>query len=238
MIIAIVVAAGKGTRMKGTVRKQYLALAGKPILNHTLTAIASCGKIDTIFLVIPGDDFTYCRQKILSGNNFSSKVKLVRGGKERQESVYNGLVSIRDKNGIIVIHDGVRPFIQTEEIEECIRGAENYGACILGVPAYETLKRVDKNGNVLKTLNRGNLRFAQTPQAFKYSVIMEAFEKAKTDCYTGTDDAALVERTGKHVKIIDGSRFNIKITTQEDLVFADALMKIRSDSKQNRFLPK
>jgi len=223
MVSAIIVAAGKGIRMKGMMRKQYLDLSGRPVLAHSIMTFDSCSLVDEIFLVIPREDVEYCQKKIISLLDLKNHINLVHGGDKRQDSVYNGLKAITKNTETVVIHDGVRPFIQPEDLKECILVSKKYGACILGTPASDTLKRVNKSDIIETTLSRENIWLAETPQAFKYDLILNAHETARRDGYVGTDDASLVERMGKDVKIINGGRFNIKITKKEDLVIAKAM---------------
>jgi 2-C-methyl-D-erythritol 4-phosphate cytidylyltransferase len=223
MVSAIIVAAGKGIRMKGTMRKQYLDLSGRPVLAHSIMAFDSCSQVEEIFLVVPKEDVEYCQNKILSLLDLKNQINLVHGGAKRQDSVYNGLQAIAKNTDTVVIHDGVRPLIHPEKLKECILASKKYGACILGTPASDTLKRVDKSGIIETTLPRENIWFAQTPQAFQYDIIIKAHETARRDGYVGTDDASLVERLGADVKIINGSKFNIKITKKEDLAVAKAM---------------
>ena len=225
MVTAIIVAAGKGVRMQGSLRKQYLPLAGLPILAHTLTVLAECELVGQIYLVIPQDDFDFCRERILNRIKLAATVNLVAGGARRQESVYRGLQQLDPGCRIVVIHDGVRPFVQHDQITACINGAQKFGACILGIPAYDTLKQVDKSENIVNTITRDAIWLAQTPQAFRYDLVKKAHDQARLDGYQGTDDASLVERLGATVKIIRGSRSNIKITTKEDLEIARALLE-------------
>jgi len=224
MVSAIIVAAGKGVRMNNTTSKQYLDLAGQPILAHSVMAFDACDLIDKIFLVIPKEDIEYCRKNILSLLELKNEIKLVPGGEQRQNSVYNGLQAIDKKTDTVVIHDAVRPFIQSEEIKLCILGAKKFSACIPGIPVSDTIKRVGKSGFIEKTLVRDNIWLAQTPQAFKYELIIRAHEAARHDGYIGSDDSLLVERLGIDVKIINGSKNNIKITVREDLVVARAML--------------
>jgi 2-C-methyl-D-erythritol 4-phosphate cytidylyltransferase len=223
MVSAIIVAAGKGIRMKGTMRKQYLDLSGRTVLAHSIMAFDSCTLVAEIYLVVPKEDVEYCQNKILSLLDLKNQINLVHGGAKRQDSVYNGLQAIAKNTDTVVIHDGVRPLIHPEELKECILGSKKYGACILGTPASDTLKRVDKSGIIEATLPRENIWLAQTPQAFQYDIIIKAHETARRDGYVGTDDASLVERLGANVKIINGGRFNIKITKKEDLAVAKAM---------------
>ena len=223
MVSAIIVAAGKGIRMKGTVPKQYLDLSGRQVLAHSIMTFDSCSLVEEIFLVIPKEDVEYCQNKILPLLDLKNHINLVHGGAKRQDSVYNGLQAINKNTDTVVIHDGVRPFIQPEELKECILGSKKFGACILGTPAGDTLKRVDKSDIIETTLPRENIWLAQTPQVFRFDLILKAHETARRDGYVGTDDASLVERMGEDVKIINGGRFNIKITKKEDLAIAKAM---------------
>ena len=225
MVAAIIVAAGKGIRMRDQMRKQYLALAGRPIIVHTLTVFGQCHRIDHIYLVIPSDDFEFCRRNILGQANLAQKVSLIAGGVRRQDSVYNGLQQVDPNCRVVVIHDGVRPLVQPDHLSACIDGAEKSGACILGIPVHDTLKRIDQAGNVVHTIKRDTVWLAQTPQAFRFDLIKKAHERAISEGYQGTDDASLVERMGSEVSIFQGSRRNIKITHQEDLKFALALLE-------------
>jgi 2-C-methyl-D-erythritol 4-phosphate cytidylyltransferase len=223
---AIIVAAGKGTRMNDSVRKQYIALSGIPVLRHTLNIFDRCQQVNRIILVVPKGDFDFCRDNILRPAMLQKDMRLVAGGLERQNSVYNALQVIEPNDGIVVIHDGVRPFLRQKHLVACIEGALKFGACIIGTPAFDTVKQVNAKNEIVQTHTRDALWLAQTPQAFQANLIKKAHEKAKQDGHVGTDDAALVERLGHTVKIIPGSRNNIKITSQEDLELAQAIMQI------------
>lgn len=225
MVYAIVVAAGKGVRINGAIRKQYIEIDGFPVLYWTLKAIVSCRTVDRIILVIPPDDFSFCINEIIHPLNIQKKTDIVAGGSERQDSVYNGLMAVDNKESTVVIHDGVRPFISPDQIEECAKQAVLHGACILGVPVSDTLKFVNDSGYIEKTVKRDAIWLAQTPQAFNYALIKKAHESAKKDGFAGTDDASLVERLGEKVKIINGSINNIKITTPEDLALARSIFR-------------
>jgi 2-C-methyl-D-erythritol 4-phosphate cytidylyltransferase len=223
MISAVIVAAGKGIRMNDTVQKQYLSLAGRPVLSHTLSVFDECNLISKIFLVVSKKDFVYCRNNILTV--FKKEINLVAGGKKRQDSVYNGLLAVGENDEIVIIHDGVRPFVNKEMLELCIKGARKHGACILGIPAQDTLKQISCSGDIEKTIERNNIWLAQTPQAFKYNMIKRAHEYARMNGHTGTDDANLIEKMGNVVKILKGSKMNIKITTREDLRLAEVMLR-------------
>jgi len=233
MVSAIIVAGGKGLRMGHALRKQYLSLAGMPVLTHTLLPFHENNNINRIYLVVPEDDFEFCKSETLLPYKLDKKVELVPGGFERQGSVYNGLKAVEKsfaagktvvEEEIVVIHDGVRPFIKSDIIELCITGARNSGACITGIPSYDTVKNVSTSGDIRETVERDSIWFAQTPQAFRYSVIKNAHEHSKDSGFFGTDDASLVEFAGVKVKMVNGSRMNIKITTKEDLLLAKAIL--------------
>jgi 2-C-methyl-D-erythritol 4-phosphate cytidylyltransferase len=226
MVHAIIVAAGQGIRMSNTVRKQYIALDGIPILSRTLGVFDRCDLIDQIIMAVPKDDIDYCRNEIIPAANMKTEAILVAGGKRRQDSVYNSLKNIETDDSIVLIHDGVRPFVNPEHLVACIKGAQKHGACILGIPAFDTIKHVNAKNEIVGTEKRDSIWLAQTPQAFQLELIKKAHEIAIQEGFTGTDDASLVERLGGIVKIIPGSRNNIKITNQEDLKLAQALLQI------------
>ena len=220
MVSAIIVAAGKGTRMQDTQRKQYLSLAGLPILTRTLVVFDKCELVEQIVVVVPQDDFNFCRKNILEPAGLAAKILLAPGGRRRQDSVFNGLQAVDPACSIVAIHDGVRPFLQVDQLVECIEGARESGACIMGVPACETLKQVNASDHIIRTLKRDDVWLAQTPQTFHYDLIRNAHERARGEGYSATDDAGLVERLGAAVKMVTGSRHNIKITIPEDLEMA------------------
>jgi len=229
MVFAIVVAGGKGVRMRQSIPKQYLMLDGKPLIGHTLIAVDACKKIDKVILVIPPDDVNACDQ-MMDRLVLKKRPLPVAGGAQRQASVYNGLCAIdadARADDIVIVHDGVRPFVTPAMLNACIAGAGETGACITGIPAFDTLKRIDPGGYVQKTIPRKMIRMVQTPQAFEYGLLKSAHETALKQGFTGTDDAALVENRGIGVKIVNGSRFNIKITTEDDMVLARMFIQQR-----------
>lgn len=222
---AIIVAAGQGLRMNDIKKKQYLSIAGLPVVVHTLRVFDTCEAIDEIVLVVPEEDLNFCREELIPPSGFVKQIILVAGGPKRQDSVYNGLRAIDSDNGIIVIHDGVRPLVTADQLDACIDGARKHGACILGLPAFDTLKRVNINGTIEETLERDTIWLAQTPQAFRYNLILNAHQHARQSGLSATDDASLLEHIGVDVKIIEGSRRNLKITNPDDLKLARILLK-------------
>ncbi|MFH1152207.1 MAG: 2-C-methyl-D-erythritol 4-phosphate cytidylyltransferase [Pseudomonadota bacterium] len=229
---AVVVAGGTGTRMQSQVRKQYLDLGGKPILVRTLIPFCTTPEISHTVLVVPEIDFQTCLDTVLLPHGLTDKVTLAAGGSQRQESVLNGLRAIvsmtssADKT-LVLIHDGVRPFVNSKLINECIRTAREKGACIPVVPVVDTLKRVGDDGTVSETVDRSGLFRAQTPQTFRLDLILDAHIRACAQGLIATDDASLVEALGVPVATVQGNADNIKITNREDLALAELLLRIR-----------
>lgn len=221
-VSAIIPAAGQGLRLGGSVPKQFLHLDGKPILTHTLEAFQNSGLIHSIILVVPENEIDQTRAQWL--NNPPLVKKIIAGGKQRQDSVANGFKELDDDTDIVLVHDGVRPFISLKIIKESIAAANEYGAAITAIAVNDTIKQVNESDLVVQTLDREKLRRVQTPQAFKYDLLKKAFAKAKADSYYGTDEASLIEYIREPVKIINGSELNIKITRKEDLVLAEQIL--------------
>jgi 2-C-methyl-D-erythritol 4-phosphate cytidylyltransferase len=223
-VCAIVVAAGKGKRLDTGLRKQYLQIAGRSILSHTLTRIDACRQVNSIYLVVPAADFDYCNAHILPEVRLRCPLTLVAGGEERQNSVFNALEALAVRSGLVAVHDGVRPLIAPELISKCIKAAARFGACIPGIPIEDTVKKADSANRVVETVDRNGLWLVQTPQVFRADLLYRAHRQAQEDGCRQTDDAALVERIGHRVAIVDGSKTNIKITTASDLEIATALL--------------
>ena len=231
MVHAIIVAGGRGTRLPGHIAKQYLDLAGKPLLSHTVSVFCACEAIDAVVLVVPEADIDYCREHVLPLCTPPRDILLVAGGAERQASVCNGLKAVRGRDqDIVLIHDGVRPFVAQAMIRSCIDGLAHADACIAAVPAADTLKSVGRQNRIARTIDRENVWLAQTPQAFRYGIIRHAHEAAASTNVTATDDAVLLERAGKTVTVIPGSPLNIKITTPDDLSLAHAIFNTPQNS--------
>ena len=222
---AIIVAAGQGRRMGTKVSKQFLEFEGKPILAYTLKKFQDCKEIDEIIIVTNEENIDYCKLNIVDRYSFDKVKDIVAGGSERQFSVYNGIMQVSKSSDIVLIHDGVRPFVKIENILDTIKGAIDNRACILGVKAKDTIKITNKNNIIINTPNRDDLWHIQTPQAFEYKLIKESYESALKDGIYVTDDAMIVERLGIDVMIAEGSYDNIKITTMEDLILCNALIE-------------
>jgi 2-C-methyl-D-erythritol 4-phosphate cytidylyltransferase len=227
--LAIIPAGGSGTRMGGDVPKQYLMLGGIPVLVHTLMAFQEASLVDAIFLVLPDEDVPEVPQKILSPYNLVKVNRILPGGARRQDSVKMGVDQLGSDYDLVVIHDGVRPFVSPPMINDAINAAAQYHAVTVGLPVTDTIKKVDGRGWVSETVNRDQLWLTQTPQVFSAPLLKKAYESAYADHYYGTDDAALVERIGEKVVMIRGSCDNIKITTVADLEWGELMLKIRQD---------
>ncbi|HEX9078919.1 MAG TPA: 2-C-methyl-D-erythritol 4-phosphate cytidylyltransferase [Desulfuromonadaceae bacterium] len=223
---ALIPAAGMGKRMGASINKQYLALGGLPIVARTLSVFEQADCIDAIYLVIPADEIPFCREHVVAACGFRKVVEIVPGGKERQNSVMNGLNAIARQaapDDVVVIHDGVRPFITRDLLRESIDVARSFDGALVAVPAKDTIKSV-RDGVVVSTPPRETLWQAQTPQAFRFGRIHAAHLAAEREGFMGTDDASLVERDGGRICIVTGDYRNIKITTPEDLILAEAFL--------------
>jgi len=223
-VTVLIPAAGMGARMGAAVNKQYLLLDERPILAHTLAVFDRHPRVDHIFVISPSSEIDYCRTEVIDRYGFGKVRELVAGGAERQESVRNGLDACRtDEDDVVLVHDGVRPFLPAALVGRAVDAAGRHGACAVGVPVKDTVKEVD-GGMITGTPDRQRLWLAQTPQAFRFGLIREAHARALREDFRGTDDASLVERLGRPVAMLEGSYRNIKITTPEDLVLARALL--------------
>jgi len=221
---AIIAAGGRGERVGGSLPKQFIEIKKKPLLVYTVENFEKCELIDEIMLVVPEEYVGLCSYQIVDVFNFRKIRKIISGGKERQDSVYKALLSLPGDTDIVVINDGVRPFIRVEKIIKSIEMCQKDKAVILALPINETVKRVEDKF-VVTTLDREKLWVAQTPQTFEYKLILEAYKKASEAGFIGTDDSSLVERIGFKVKVLEGDYENIKITTPEDLVLAEKILE-------------
>lgn len=224
--IALIPAAGMGKRMGASINKQYLQLNGLPIVARTISIFDQSPLIDEIYLVIPADEIPYCQEHIVSACGFKKIAAIIPGGKERQDSVLNGLNAMRNNvadNDIVLIHDGVRPLVTEKMLRDSITVARNHDGALVAVPTKDTIKTV-ADGIVVDTPPRDTLWQAQTPQSFRFGIIHAAHISAKKDSFLGTDDASLIERRGGKVCIVHGDYRNIKITTPEDLILAEAFL--------------
>ncbi|HWX91332.1 MAG TPA: 2-C-methyl-D-erythritol 4-phosphate cytidylyltransferase [Terriglobales bacterium] len=235
-VVVIIPAAGLGTRMasaggakarKATPSKQFTDLGGTPILIHTLRKFAATPRVAEIYVALRKDEIRGFRERLEkeAKDLLQKKVELVEGGEHRQHSVANALAAVSaQSDDIILVHDAVRPFVTSAIIDEVIEGAKKFGAAIAGMPAVDTVKQVERTANgalITSTVPRERVVMAQTPQGFRYDILKNAFDEAATDGFIGTDEASLVERSGKEVAVVMGSARNLKITTPADMLLAE-----------------
>ncbi|WP_339201211.1 2-C-methyl-D-erythritol 4-phosphate cytidylyltransferase [Peribacillus sp. FSL P2-0133] len=216
----VIPAAGQGKRMKAGKNKLFIELSGIPIIVYTLRVFEEDPDCRGIILSINPAEKDYFSQ-LIAAYGLKKVKKLVMGGKERQQSVYNGLQHAGEE--IVLVHDGARPFINVGQISELTTAASLHGGAVIAVPVKDTIKKASNN-KVVETVERSSLWAVQTPQAFRVSILKSAYEQAEADAFLGTDDASLLERINEQVVIIEGNYDNIKITTQEDLYFAEAIL--------------
>ena len=219
----IIAAGGIGSRMGTDCPKQFLQLREKPVIIYTLQKFNICDSIHEIVIVVPPDDIERS-QKLVDRWQIQKVSQIVAGGKERQNSVENGLNALSDQTDIVLVHDAVRPFVPIQKIIDIIDAVRQYGTAILAVPEKCTIKEID-NGWIQKTVDRTNLWQAQTPQGVQKELLIKAFQSLKDKPIQVTDTVSLIERMGHPVKLVHGDPKNIKITTPEDLIFAEAIAK-------------
>lgn len=232
----IIVAAGAGRRMNLDINKQYIKLDEKEMITHTIDVFYKDRNIDEIVVCIKEEEEYFFVNEIINKYNFEN-IKIAYGGKERQDSIFNGLQKIDENCDIVLIHDGARPFVSHEIIKESIEVAKEKQAAVVGVPVRDTIKVVE-DGIIKHSPQRSTLWSAQTPQTFKYDLIIKAYEEAYKDNYYGTDDSMLVERIGQSVAMVMGSYENIKITNQEDINVAEQILELRKKSKKSNKVKK
>jgi len=223
-VSAVIPAAGMGSRMERDMNKIFIIMENRPILAHTLEAFQECDEVDEIILVAKHEELEYLRTSFLQEYPFSKVRGIVAGGDTRQDSVYNGLMSVDPACDIVLIHDGARPFVEKRLILDSILGVIEHGACVVGVPVKDTIKVIDQEQKIRYTPQRKTLWSVQTPQSFIYEFIVDAHLRAQDESIEATDDSSLVEQLGYPVHMVMGSYSNIKITTPEDLKFAKAIL--------------
>lgn len=226
---AIVLAAGQGKRMGSDVPKQYLSINEKPVIYYSLKVMEE-SDIDEVILVVGKDDMDYCREQIVDKYHFQKTKRIIEGGSERYLSVYNGLCAI-DNIDYVLIHDGARPLIDKKLIARTIEQVKKHQACVVGMPVKDTIKIADENGMVESTPVRDKVWMIQTPQAFNYLLIRNAYDTLMKEMISSvTDDAMVLEQIGgSSIKLIEGSYENIKITTPEDIQLAQLFLSKKSN---------
>ena len=223
-VAAIIVAGGSGKRMGMNIKKQFIELDKKPILAHTIEAFNKCKVIDEIIVVVGKEDKEKVKAEIINRYGYHKVTQIVEGGAERQDSVYNGLMAVKDGVQYVMIHDGARPFISEEIVEKSLSMTKEKQATVVAVPVKDTIKVVNEEYEVEDTPKRSTLWSVQTPQSFKKELLIEAYAYARERNLIVTDDSMLVEAYGKRVHVVEGDYNNIKITTQEDLVLGQAIL--------------
>jgi 2-C-methyl-D-erythritol 4-phosphate cytidylyltransferase len=229
-VYVILPAAGLGTRMAGPQPKQFLALAGVPILIHSLRAFAAVPRVSTIYVAVRKTEIERVQAQIAE-YGFAGRVQVVEGGDNRQQSVSNALAAVpAQSDDIVLVHDAVRPLIDAATIERTIDAVIEHGAAIVGLPAVDTIKQVERTAHgalITSTIPREYVVLAQTPQGFRYGLLQQAFADALADGFVGTDEASLVERAGNPVAVVHGSQVNLKITQPGDLELAEFYLRQR-----------
>jgi 2-C-methyl-D-erythritol 4-phosphate cytidylyltransferase len=227
---AIIAAAGLGRRMQQDTPKTYLQLAGKPILIHTLEIFEKVPEVQEVLVVVHPEDLEFCQEEIIDPYPLKKVLRLVPGGKERQDSVYHALKVLKKEAAdldVILVHDGVRPLVDPDQVRKVVAAARRHGGAILGIPCQDTLKRVNSKGVVVDTVDRQELWQVQTPQAFQAALLWRAYQEAMERGFYATDEAALVEALGETVVVVPSTCLNLKITTPDDLKIAEAILSFR-----------
>lgn len=231
-VLAIIPAAGTGVRMGGELPKQFLSLDGTSIFVYTLRKFAASDAISDIFLGVRGEDRKRVESE-LARENLEKPVRLISGGYSRQETVSKALSQAPEDTEVVVVHDAVRPFVELETIRAAVNAARQEGAAIVGVPSVDTVKQVDRQW-VSATIPRERIVLAQTPQAFRFSILKEANDRAEADGFKATDESSLVERMGQPVMVLMGSDHNIKITKPSDLPLARLFLAQEKEQGESR----
>ncbi|MDD4170780.1 MAG: 2-C-methyl-D-erythritol 4-phosphate cytidylyltransferase [Syntrophomonas sp.] len=221
----VIAAAGKGSRMKSNTNKQYMLLNGRPVLSYSLDFFEKLDIVEEIVVVCGHDEVDLCNREIIRRFKYNKVSAVVPGGKERQDSVWAGLKQLGTDTHLVAVHDGARPLLSVEVFFRLLKEAQYWGAAIPGINSKDTVKLVDRDGFVRQTLDRGSVHAIQTPQVFNYTELLTAYREAQEEDFLGTDDASLFERYIGRVKVVAGDYNNIKITTPEDMIVAEALLK-------------
>jgi 2-C-methyl-D-erythritol 4-phosphate cytidylyltransferase len=234
-VFVILPAAGLGTRMAGPQPKQFLALNGQPILIHSLRAFAAVKRVTAIYVAVRNTEIERVQAQVAE-YGFDDRVQVVEGGDNRQESVSHALAALpANPDDIVLVHDAVRPLIDVATIDRTIDAVIEFGAAIVGLPAVDTIKQVERTAHgalVTSTIPREYVVLAQTPQGFRYGLLKKAFAEATADEFVGTDEASVVERAGLPVAVVHGSQVNLKITQPGDLELAEFYLQQRARSNQ------
>lgn len=213
--------------MGGAIPKQFLALGGQPLVVHTLRVLQASNAIHEIILAVPAAEREYCLTHIVTPHHFSKVTKIVAGGEHRQDSVRHALAKIDREVDLVLVHDAVRPFLTEQMVQQVLEQAAMHGAAIIALPMRDTVKQVGADRMIQRTVDRGPLWLAQTPQAFRRELLERAHQKAHLEGIQATDDAHLIELLGHPVAVVEGSGENIKVTRPEDMVIGEAILAAR-----------
>lgn len=227
-VVALIVAGGKSVRFGGEVPKQFRSVCGRPMLSWAIDSFEKAKSVDQVLVVVPEDYMIYTSEKVIDPYDFSKVIKVVGGGDSRPASVYNGLLALSEATDYVAIHDGARPLVSHEDIDKVVEAAKKDKAAILATKATDTVKRV-RDSFIISTLERDSLYMAQTPQVFQYDMIMDVHREyaGKSGDKWATDDASMVEKKGFKVRTIEPSSPNFKITSADDLLLAETILKER-----------
>jgi 2-C-methyl-D-erythritol 4-phosphate cytidylyltransferase len=234
LAVALVPAAGRGLRMGGSIPKQFLALGGQPLILHSLRVLQASPVITEIVLAVPRNEMDYTLKEIVAKHHFTKVTKVVPGGHERQDSVRHALEAVHDDVDVVLVHDAVRPFLTEHMVQEVVKAAWAKGAAIVALPMKDTVKQVRADHVIERTIDRGSLWLAQTPQAFRRHWLLAAHRKAHAEGVHATDDAYLIEWAGYPVSVVEGSGENIKVTRPEDMVIGEAILASRKRIRADR----
>ena len=221
----VIAAAGSGSRMGGKINKQYMLLKSRPLLAYSLDVFEKMELVDEIVIVAQAREIEYCEREVVKRFSYQKVSRVVAGGLERQDSIWAGLEELNSNTDFVAVHDGARPFVTSELIEEILKEAVRWGAAIPGVAVRDTLKQVDRDNFVRQTLDRSSVLAIQTPQIFRYCELHKAYEYAREQGVRATDDASLFEKYIGRVKVVPGDYRNLKITTPEDLAIARTILE-------------
>jgi len=226
----VVAAAGSGRRMGNNVNKQYILLDGQPVLTYCIEVLEKSPLVQDIVIVAREQEIAFCQREIVLKYGFKKVKAVIAGGPERQDSVLNGLQALGDDTAWVAVQDGARPFLNEALLTRLVGAAKEFGAAVPGVILHDTIKSVDQELFVMQTMKRGTVAAIQTPQVFDYQKLLAAYKQAREDSFYATDDAALYEKYCGPVKVIPGEVSNIKLTHPEDLILAEAILKVRKES--------
>jgi 2-C-methyl-D-erythritol 4-phosphate cytidylyltransferase len=221
---------GEGKRFGGSLPKQYIKVDGREILAHTVSVFENCNMVDEIVIAADENYFELIKT-LVKENNFRKPVKIVKGGKERQDSVFNALSSLScSDDDLIVVHDAVRPLLSQSVLEAALNSAKTFDNVVVGIKARDTIIRFDdlENLSVENYVDREKIFYAQTPQIFRFAVLMDSMKKAQNEGFIGTDESMLVKRAGYRIRIVNGSSLNFKITSTDDLKLFDTLIRFNN----------